>query len=157
MMTFEEARAFRCTKAGAELMAVEAEAEEEEEEEEEEETEPEEELETEPEPREIFIRQRRFLDNTRRRAINSLSRSAVKNPKDYETIIQIHVAQVAAIAFCNVKDSLGGQLAPTVEEMAKRCVNAEASSKKQNQLIEDLQDQLDEANRKLGQVKGGRK
>jgi hypothetical protein len=118
------------------------------------------ELDPEPpeEPREYLVVQRRYFEAARQRAINALPHPGTfGNPKDYETHVQIRIAQEAGIAFCNTKDSLGGQLGNTVEEVAERCVKAEAGSKKQKELIADLQDQLEEANRRLGQSKGGQR
>jgi hypothetical protein len=107
------------------------------------------------EPREFLVVQRRYFEAARQRAIFSLPESwTFGNPKDYETHIQIRVALEAGMTFCNVKDALGGYLAPTVEGLAQRCVNAEAGSAKQAKLIEQLQDEIDELKSDLFLAKG---
>ena len=65
------------------------------------------------------------------------------NPLDWNTHVQIRASQEIAMAFCNVKDAQGGQLGNTVDEMAQRCVNSEAGSKKWQRIVDDLQDQVD--------------
>jgi hypothetical protein len=107
------------------------------------------------EPREYLVVQRRYFEAVRQRAINLLPESwTFGNPKDYETHIQIRMAQETGIAFCNTKDSLGGQLGNTVEDVAKRCVEAEAGSKKQSKIIDDLRDEVSDLEHQLFLAKG---
>jgi hypothetical protein len=90
------------------------------------------------EPFEFLATQRRYFEAARQRAINTLTNPLLfGNPKDYETHVLMRISQEAGMTFCNVKDSMGGQLGSTVEELAQRCADAEAGSKKQNQIIED--------------------
>ena len=56
-----------------------------------------------------------------------------ENPQDWQTHVDIRASQEVAMAFCNVKDSLGRQLGNTVDEMARRCVNARVLYKKDAQ------------------------
>lgn len=107
------------------------------------EPEPEQEPEQESEYVECMVIARRFIEAARQRAAFSVDRpdAYFPNPRDRQTHIDIRASQEIAMAFCNVKDSLGGQLGNSVDELAKRCVDAEAGSKKQSKIITELQEE----------------
>jgi hypothetical protein len=93
---------------------------------------------------ECFARQRRYLQGALRRAQDMVGASGYfPNHNDYLAKVEMLYVQEVGMAFCNVTDSLGGQLATTVDELARRCVNSEAGSSKQGKLMEDLQDRVD--------------
>jgi hypothetical protein len=116
-----------------------------------------------PEIYECLRTQRLFLEGARKRAERMIDVTAMAsnaffpNPHDRETHIQLAFVSEAAMAFCNVKDSLGGQVANSVEECAQRCVDAEAGSKKLNKLIDDLRDENADLRAELAQAKGRKK
>jgi hypothetical protein len=110
------------------------------------------------EPIECCYTQRLFIEKARERAAFMIDSpgTCFPNPKDRQTHIDIRASQEIAMAFCNVKDAQGSQLGFTVDDVATRCLNAEAASKKQSKVIEDLQDENHRLNLEVVRGKAGR-
>lgn len=92
---------------------------------------------------ESLIVQRHAIEAFKQRTEMILGNYDFPNPRDRETQYTLILSGFVAAAMCSVKDSRGGSLGNTVDEIAKRCVKAEAGSKKQSKLIDELQDELD--------------
>jgi len=93
---------------------------------------------------ECFARQRRYLQGALQRAkMMAGTEASYPNHNDYLTKVEMLYVQEAGMAFCNVKDSMGGQLANSVEDLAQRCLDSESGRAKQSKLIDDLEDQVD--------------
>jgi hypothetical protein len=110
------------------------------------------------EPIECNIVARRFIDGARERAALLVDRTGTcfPNPRDRQTAIDLLSSPEIAMGFCNVKDSLGGQFANTVDELATRCLNAESGSAQNARIIDQLRDEILDLQHQLGRSKGGK-
>jgi hypothetical protein len=96
-------------------------------------------------PFECLWAQRKHLENALRRARQSIGSPATfPNEDDYHTHVELAYANIVALEFCNVRDAQGTPLANNVDELAQRCLKAEADLRKQGQVISELQAHLNE-------------
>jgi hypothetical protein len=129
------------------------------EEQEEQEQEDEEPLED-PDPRtkyvEVLRTQRLYLAGQKAAATRHIDSTpgTFPNPHDRETHIEIEYGLRIAMAFVNTV--FHGARPNTVEDCAKRMVKAESGNSAKDKIIDSLRDQLDEANRTIGQLKGNK-
>jgi hypothetical protein len=96
----------------------------------------------------VLAPQRRYFEGALQRARNKVGAEAsFPNHQDYLTNVEMSWCSDAETTLCTATDAQGARLANSVEELAERCVKAEAGSDKQSKLIEDLQNQVDDLER----------
>jgi hypothetical protein len=88
---------------------------------------------------EVYSRQRRYFENALRMAEQQISGQHFPNENDRLAAREIIYVQHAAMGMCGVRG-----VGNTVEEMAKRCKEAEEQTRKQGKVIVDLENQVDE-------------
>lgn len=76
------------------------------------------------------------------------------NPVDYTTHLTIRAAQEIAMSFANVHDDVGALL--SIEDIAKGYQTFRQESKKQSQLIRELQEQIERLEERLSAGGPGR-
>ena len=95
---------------------------------------------------ECLARQRRYFEGALQRARNKVgAQGCFPNHRDYLTNVEMCYVQEAAMSFCQT--IFPGDRPATIDDCGQRMVDAEGGSKKHQQIIEDLQDQVDDLER----------
>jgi hypothetical protein len=106
---------------------------------------------------EILRPQRYYMEAALTRAKNRAKAMGVfPNRKDYMTTVEMFYVSDVSTALCTTVGADGGRLGNSLEEVAERCVKAEAGSVKQSKRIDELEDHIHELNRQIGQIRGGK-
>lgn len=117
--------------------------------------------EPEPDPDEyieVLARQRRWFESQRELAKQRVMQRGAMPGRDFETQVEMDYLNFASVAFSSANvffhSSHGNRAPATMDDLVKRCKDAENSNSSKDKLIDSLRDEIYELQHKLGQAKG---